>query len=87
MKPGEVVEFFLAGAGAMPGLLMWLDEPGLAMIVLVALLLAACLGGMADPEAPFRTMARPPAEGDPGPNQSGMRQEVPQTRQRTRSQG
>jgi hypothetical protein len=56
MKPGDVTEFFFAGAGSMPGLLIWLGEPGLAVMVLVALLLAACLGAMADPEAPFRTM-------------------------------
>ncbi len=59
MKPGEVTEFFFVGAGSMPGLLIWLGDPGLAAILLVALMLAACLGGMADPEAPFRTMPAP----------------------------
>ena len=59
MKPGDVTEFFFAGAGSMPGLLIWLGDPGLAVIVLVALMLAACLASMADPEAPFRTMPAP----------------------------
>jgi len=59
MKPGELTEFFFVGAGSMPGLLFWLGEPALAVIVLVALLLAACIGGMADPQAPFRTMPAP----------------------------
>jgi hypothetical protein len=43
----------------MPGLLIWLGDPGLAVIVLVGLMLAACVAGMADPEAPFRTMPGP----------------------------
>lgn len=59
MKPGEVTEFFFAGAGLMPGLLIFLGDPGLAVITLVGLLIAACLGAMADPEAPFRTMPVP----------------------------
>jgi len=59
MKPGDVTEFFFAGAGSMPGLLIWLGDPGLAAIVMVGLLIAACLGAMADPEAPFRTMEAP----------------------------
>jgi len=59
MKPGDVTEFFFVGAGAMPGLLIWLGDPGLAAILLVALMLAACVSGMADPEAPFRTMPAP----------------------------
>ena len=59
MKPGDVTEFLVAGAGSMPGLLIWLGDPGLAVIVLVGLMLAACVAGMADPEAPFRTMRAP----------------------------
>jgi len=88
MKPGDVTEFFVAGAGSMPGLLIWLGEPGLAVIILVALLLGACVAGMADPEVPFRTMA-PPHPGGEGEatGQSGMRHSVPQRRQRTRSHG
>jgi hypothetical protein len=66
MKPGEVSEFFFVGAGSMPGLIAWLGDPGLAVIVLVALLLAACLGAMADPEAPFRTMSVSDPPGEPG---------------------
>jgi hypothetical protein len=66
MKPGDVTEFFFAGAGTMPGLLIWLGDPGLAAIVLVGLLLAACLGAMADPEAPFRTMAAPESDEEGG---------------------
>lgn len=66
MKPGEVTEFFFVGAGAMPGLLLWLGDPGLAAILLVALMFAACLGGMADPEAPFRTMPAPQGDAREG---------------------
>jgi hypothetical protein len=62
MKPDDVAEFFFVGAGSMPGLLLWLGDPGLAVLVLVALLLAACVAAMGDPEAPFRTM--PPPRGD-----------------------
>ncbi|MBK6982582.1 MAG: hypothetical protein IPH30_14475 [Betaproteobacteria bacterium] len=64
MKPGEVTEFFFAGAGLMPGLLVFLGDPGLAVITLVGLLIAACLGAMADPEAPFRTMPAPEPRDD-----------------------
>lgn len=66
MKPGDVTEFFFVGAGSMPGLLVWLGDPGLAAILLVALMVAACLGGMADPEAPFRTMPAPEDGTDAG---------------------
>jgi hypothetical protein len=59
MKPGDVAEFFFVGAGSMPGLLVWLGDPGLAVIVLVGLVLAACVAAMADPEAPFRTLPAP----------------------------
>ncbi|HEX4944201.1 MAG TPA: hypothetical protein VFV55_07585 [Usitatibacteraceae bacterium] len=59
MKPGETTDFFFAGACSMPGLLFWLGDPGLAVIVLVGLLIAACLGAMADPEVPFRSMPEP----------------------------
>jgi len=67
MKPGEVAEFFFVGAGAMPGLLAWLGDPGLAVLVLVALLFAGCLAALADPEAPFRRMKAPTREGGPDP--------------------
>ena len=59
MKPDDAAEFFFVGAGSMPGLLLWLGDPGLAVLVLVALLLAACVAAMGDPEAPFRTMPPP----------------------------
>jgi len=57
MKPATF-EFFFAGAARCRACSL-LGDPGLAAIVLVGLLLAACLGAMADPEAPFRTMAAP----------------------------
>lgn len=68
MKPADVAEFFFVGAGAMPVLLFWLGDPGLAVLALVALLFAACLAALADPEAPFRRMKSPGREGDPGPS-------------------
>ena len=63
MKPEDMAEFFFVGAGSMPGLLLWLGDPGLAVMVLVGLLLAACVAAMGDPEAPFRTLPPPRRDG------------------------
>lgn len=64
MKPGDVAEFFFVGASSMPGLLVWLGDPGLAAIVLVGLLVAACLAATVDPQAPFRTLRVPERDED-----------------------
>jgi hypothetical protein len=53
----DAAGFFFTGAGTVPGFLVYAGDPGLAVITMVALMLAACLGGMADPQAPFRTVA------------------------------
>lgn len=86
MKPETAAEFCFAGAASMSGLFFCLGDPGLAVLVGVPLLLGGCLCSMADPGAPFRSMAvnDAPPRGTP---QSGMRQAVPHARQRTRSQG
>lgn len=52
--------FFFAGAGILPGFLLYADDPGLAAMALVALLCAGCVCALADPEAPFRN----PSPGD-----------------------
>ena len=52
----DVAGFFFTGAGTVPGLLLYSGDLGLAVLALVALMLAGCLGGMADPKAPFRTV-------------------------------
>ena len=50
--------FLFAGTGTLPGVLAFNDEPGLAMIAFVALLLAGCLAALADPQAPCRAAGR-----------------------------
>lgn len=50
--------FFFAGTGTLPGFLALNDEPGLAMIAFVALLLAGGLAALADPDAPCRAEGR-----------------------------
>ena len=87
MKPETVAEFCFTGAVAMSVVFFWLGDPGLAVMTGVPLLLAGCLASLADPGAPFRTMADPPPEPDETPVQSGMRQSAPHLRQRTRIQG
>lgn len=63
----DIAGFFFAGAGTVPGFLFYAGDPGLAVITMMALMLAACVGGMADPQAPFRTMsARDDARRDGG---------------------
>ena len=85
MKPETAAEFCFAGAASMSGLFLCLGDPGLAVLVGVPLLLAGCLCSMADPGAPFRSMAAKDAP--PGTNHSGIRHVVPHARQRTRSHG
>lgn len=87
MKAETVAEFCFAGAAAMSAVFLWLGRPGLMVMVGLPLLLAGCLASMADPGAPFRTMDPPPRKPPEKTGQSGIRQPVPQARQRTRSQG
>ena len=54
----DVAGFFFTGAGTVPGFLLYAGDLGLARMATVALMLGACLGGMADPEAPVRTARR-----------------------------
>jgi hypothetical protein len=53
----DIAGFFFTGSGALPGFLLYAGDAGLAMMAMVALLLAGCLAGMADPQAPLRTAA------------------------------
>ena len=55
----DAAGFFFAGAGTVPGFLFYSSEPALAVMAMMALMLAGCVGGMADPKAPFRTMEAP----------------------------
>lgn len=57
----DAVGFFFAGAGTLPGFLFYAGDPGLAILITTALVLAGCVAGLADPQAPFRTL---PAPGD-----------------------
>lgn len=47
--------FFFIGSGVVPGFLALAVDPGLAVMVLVLLFFLGGLGGIADPESPFRT--------------------------------
>ena len=47
--------FFFVGSGILPGFITLAGDPGLAAITFVFLFLLGGLGGIADPEAPFRT--------------------------------
>jgi hypothetical protein len=60
----DLAGFYFAGAGTVPGFLFYSAEPGLAVMAMLVLMLAGCLMGMADPQAPFRTMKGPD---EPGP--------------------
>ena len=55
----DAAGFFFAGAGTVPGFLLYAGDAGLAILATIALMLAACVGGMADPQAPFRTLPGP----------------------------
>lgn len=49
--------FLFAGAGTLPGFLMFSVDPGIGVLAFVFLLLAGGLSALRDPEAPFRTAA------------------------------
>ena len=53
----DLAGFFFTGAGTVPGFLFYAAEPTLAIMAMVLLLMAGCIGGMADSQAPFRTAA------------------------------
>ena len=53
----DLAGFFFTGAGTVPGFLFYASEPTLAVMAMVLLLLAGCMAGMADAQAPFRTAA------------------------------
>lgn len=52
----DAAGFFFAGAGTVPGFLFYSAEPALAVMAMIALMLAGCVGGMGDPKAPFRAI-------------------------------
>ena len=53
----DIAGFFFTGAGTVPGFLFYASEPGLAVMAMLALMLAGCLGAMADSQAPMRVAA------------------------------
>jgi hypothetical protein len=53
----DVAGFFFTGAGTVPGFIFYADEPALAIMAMVLLLMAGCLGGMGDSGSPLRTAA------------------------------
>jgi hypothetical protein len=57
MSAERVTEFFFTGASSLPGFMFWAGDPGLAMILFVPLLIAACLAGTMQHDAPFRGAA------------------------------
>lgn len=58
MTPGDAADFYMCGAGVLPTCLFFADEPALAIMTMVGLILVGCLYGAADAEAPFRTVER-----------------------------
>ena len=61
----DAAGFFFSGAGVVPGFLFYSAEPVLALMAMTVLMVAGGLSGMADPEAPLRTVEarRPTDEG------------------------
>ena len=60
MRPAEACDFFFTGAAILPGFLAYADEPALAAMALVVLMLAGAVCGIGDPDAPHRRAGRPP---------------------------
>jgi hypothetical protein len=58
MSAERVTEFFFTGASCLPGFMFWAGDPGLAMILFVPLLIAGCLAGTLQPDAPFRSVPK-----------------------------
>lgn len=55
---GNACDFFFTGSAILPLFLLYVDEPALAVLAFLALLLAGALCGIADPHAPHRDGAR-----------------------------
>jgi hypothetical protein len=58
MKPAQACDFLFTGAVILPAFLAYADEPALAAMAFVFLLLAGAVAGIGDPEAPHR-LAKP----------------------------
>ena len=54
----RATEFFFTGAAMLPGVLAYGDEPGLAMMAFVALIVAGGVCAIGDPEAPHHNTKR-----------------------------
>jgi len=54
VKAPQACDFFFSGAAILPGFLAYADEPAIAAMAFVVLLLAGAVCGIADPEAPHR---------------------------------
>ncbi len=58
MGAGDWTEFFFFGAFALPAVLLFAGAPDIAVLAFIILVLAACLSGAYDEDAPFRSGAR-----------------------------
>jgi hypothetical protein len=59
VKPTEACDFFFTGAAILPAFLAYADEPALACMAFVVLILAGAVAGIGDPEAPHRRPGQP----------------------------
>lgn len=56
-------DLLFAAACIVPGILLYAGEPALAVMAFMTLMLGGAVSGIADPEAPHRTVAAPRAPG------------------------
>lgn len=59
MRAAEACDFLFAGAAILPAFLAYADEPALASMAFVVLLLGGAVAGIGDPEAPHRLSVPP----------------------------
>ena len=59
MRAAQATDFFFTGAAILPGFLAYVNEPALASMAFVVLVLAGAVCGIGDPEAPHRVPRRP----------------------------
>ena len=64
MSSDRVTEFFFTGASTLPGFMFWAGDAGLAMLLFVPLLIAGCLAGTMQRDAPFRNAGEKAAARD-----------------------
>lgn len=65
VRPAQACDFLFTGAAILPAFLAYADEPALAAMAFVVLLLGGAVAGIADPEAPHSVAQRPPPPDKP----------------------